>query len=370
MRILMVSKACLVGAYQTKLEAIAQSDEVSLVVIVPPLWRDPAGDIKLELAHTEGYDLVVDPIRLNGNYHLHYYPTLKKRIKQFRPDILHIDEEPYNLATWLGVRLARKFGSRSLFFSWQNINHRYPWPFRSMEQTVLANVDYAIVGNRDSAAVWREKGYRGKYQVIPQFGVSTDTCAKFTSQRDGETFVIGSAGRRIVWEKGNDLILKAAAGLPGRWLVRIAGEGPERSKLERLAEELGIKERVQFDGVIASEQMPAYLNQLDTVILASRTLTSWKEQFGRILVEAMACEVPVIGSDSGEIPNVIGQAGLIFPEDDALALQRCLVDLMEDNKLRHDLSQAGRQRVLDFYTQERVASNTVDVYREMMGKDV
>jgi glycosyltransferase involved in cell wall biosynthesis len=106
------------------------------------------------------------------------------------------------------------------------------------------------------------------------------------------------------------------------------------------------------------------------MILASRTLTNWKEQFGRILVEAMACEVPVIGSDSGEIPNVIGQAGLIFPEDDALALHRCLVDLMEDNHLRHDLGQAGRQRVLDFYTQERVASNTVNVYREMMGKDV
>ena len=65
--------------------------------------------------------------------------------------------------------------------------------------------------------------------------------------------------------------------------MRIAGEGPERSKLERLAEELGIKERVQFDGVIASEHMPAYLNQLDTMILASRTLTNWKEQFGRKL---------------------------------------------------------------------------------------
>jgi glycosyltransferase involved in cell wall biosynthesis len=367
MRILMISKACLVGAYQTKLEAIAQADDLDLVVIVPPLWRDPAGDVELELAHTDGYDLVVDPIRFNGNYHFHYYPSLTKRIRQFRPDILHIDEEPYNLATWLAVRSARKFGCKSLFFSWQNINHRYPWPFRSMEQMVLSNVDYAIVGNRDSATVWREKGYRGNVQIIPQFGVSTDTCAKFARPRESETFVIGSAGRRIVWEKGNDLILKAAAGLPGKWLVRIAGEGPERSKLERLAEDLGIKDRVHFDGVIASEQMPAHLNKLDTLILASRTLNNWKEQFGRILVEGMACEVPVIGSDSGEIPNVIGQAGLIFPEDDVLALQRRLMDLMEDSQLRHNLGQAGRQRVLAFYTQERVASNTVAVYQEMMG---
>ena len=99
MRVLMISKACLVGAYQTKLEAIASHDDVDLTVIVPPSWDDPAGPIQLERKHTKGYELLVDPIRFNGRYHLHYYPTLKKRLAQIKPDVVHIDEEPYNYAT-------------------------------------------------------------------------------------------------------------------------------------------------------------------------------------------------------------------------------------------------------------------------------
>jgi hypothetical protein len=80
----MVSKACLVGAYQTKLEALAKFDDIELVVIVPPAWRDPAGEIRLERTHTNGYQLLVDPIRLNGQFHLHYYPKLKHRMQTIR----------------------------------------------------------------------------------------------------------------------------------------------------------------------------------------------------------------------------------------------------------------------------------------------
>jgi glycosyltransferase involved in cell wall biosynthesis len=156
------------------------------------------------------------------------------------------------------------------------------------------------------------------------------------------------------------------AQLPGIWRVQIAGEGPERRPLEKLARELGIAERVHFDGVIRSAQMPAYLRQLDALVLPSRTLPNWKEQFGRVLVEAMACETVVIGSDSGEIPNVIGPAGLIFSEDDASALRNHLLRLMQTPHLRAELGRAGRERVHQHYTQSQIAAGTVGVYREMV----
>jgi glycosyltransferase involved in cell wall biosynthesis len=98
-------------------------------------------------------------------------------------------------------------------------------------------------------------------------------------------------------------------------------------------------------------------------------MPNWKEQFGRVLIEAMACEVPVIGSDSGEIPNVIGPAGLIFPEDDAETLRKHIQSLMDDEKVRDELSKSGLQRVLANYTQEKVADKTVSVYRKMMAQD-
>jgi glycosyltransferase involved in cell wall biosynthesis len=140
--------------------------------------------------------------------------------------------------------------------------------------------------------------------------------------------------------------------------------------LQQLAQKLGIAERVHFDGSIPSAQMPAYLQQLDALVLSSRTRPNWKEQFGRVLVEAMACEVAVIGSDSGEIPYVIGEAGLVFPEGDEAALCAHLRRLMMSPSLRLELGRSGRQRILEKFTQAQVAAKTVAVYRELMnGKE-
>jgi glycosyltransferase involved in cell wall biosynthesis len=366
MKVLMLSKACLVGSYQTKLEAIARHKDVDLTVIVPPVWYDPAGPVKLERAHTEGYRLLVDPIRFNGQFHTYYFSKLKQRLAAIRPDVVHIDEEPYNLATWLALRQARRVRAKSLFFSWQNLRRSYPFPFNLLENQVLSNVDYAIMGNQAAADVWRQKGYRGPMRIIPQFGVDA-TLFQPPEQRDpGRGFVIGSANRRLVLEKGVDLLLRAAARLPGVWRLHIAGDGPARPSLENLARQLGIWDRVQFDGVVTSAQMPGYLQQMDALVLASRTLSNWKEQFGRVLIEAMACEVAVVGASSGEIPNVIGQAGLVFPEGDEQTLHQHLLNLMQSATLRDELGRNGRRRVLAHYTQNQIASETVAVYREML----
>jgi quercetin dioxygenase-like cupin family protein len=94
--------------------------------------------------------------------------------------------------------------------------------------------------------------------------------------------------------------------------------------------------------------VPSRLAQLDALVLPSLTRPNWKEQFGRVLVEAMACGVPVVGSDSGEIPRVIGQAGLSFPEGDAGALRASLAELMGSERRRAELGARGRIRVLEF----------------------
>ena len=97
MKVLLLSKACVVGAYQKKLEEIAQHDGVELTVVVPPEWRDERGVLRLERAHTTGYDLRVQPIVLNGQFHLHFYPGLGRVIHQVQPDVVHIEEEPYKV---------------------------------------------------------------------------------------------------------------------------------------------------------------------------------------------------------------------------------------------------------------------------------
>jgi glycosyltransferase involved in cell wall biosynthesis len=369
MRVLMLSKACVVGSYQKKLEALARFPDVELTVLVPPSWKDERGVMRLERQYVTGYQLLVEPIAWNGNFHLHFYPRLGRRVRQVRPDVMHIDEEPYNLATAHALWLARREGARSLFFSWQNLYRVYPLPFRWLERWVLRHADYCLAGNQESAQVWRRKGYTGPLAVIPQFGVDAAMFkpAPLTQHREGTGFVIGYAGR-LVPEKGVDLLLEALADLPGMWRADVVGSGPQRETLARRARELGVADRVSLDEPLPSITMPRYYQQLDVLVLPSRSQPNWKEQFGRVLVEAMACGVPVVGSATGEIPNVIGDAGLTFPEGDAGALRERLERLMRDESLRADLARRGRERVLAHYTQARIAAQTYRVYKTLVAE--
>jgi len=367
MRILMISKACVVGIYQRKLEEIARLG-VDLTVVVPPAWRDERGMLSLERTHTAGYRLLVTPVALNGNFHLHFYPHMRSILSETRPDLVHVDEEPYNLATWQAMRLARRAGARALFFTWQNLHRRYPPPFSWWEQYAYRHAAYAIAGNHDAVQVLRAKGYAGPARVIPQFGV--DPSLYGAAAPPSSSFVIGYIGR-LVPEKGVADLLEAASelavGSPAMEVqVRLLGSGPEKEQLSGLARSLGIANRVTFDEQIPSSAVPAYMTRLHALVLPSRTQPNWVEQFGRVLTEAMASGVPVVGSDSGEIPNVIGDAGLVFPEGNVEALRAHLRSLMTDADLWADLSQRGKARVLARYTQARVAVETVRTYREVL----
>ena len=285
----MVSKAMVVGAYQRKAEEIARLG-IDLTVLTPPVWRDRRGAQPLHAAHTAGYTLRAIPIRCNGNFHLHYYPTLHRELQTLTPDILHFDEEPYNLATWLALRLARRAGVAATFFTWQNLQRRYPPPFAAFERANYRTVRVAIAGNRDAAAVLRRKGFRGEIAVIPQFGVDPVlfSPAPDAPPQPGGPLQIGYAGG-LLPEKGIDDLLHACAALRGDWRLTLAGEGDARRELEALAGSLGIASRVSFAGRSESTAMPAFYRGLGVLALPSRTTPTWKEQFGRVLIEAMAC---------------------------------------------------------------------------------
>ncbi len=365
MRVLYVSKALVVGAYQRKMEELAALPDVELHVAVPPVWRDERGAQPLEVAHVTGYCLWRLPLAFNGSYHLHFYPRLGHLLDRLQPDLLHMDEEPYNTATWHAARLAVRRRIPFVFFTWQNLHRRYPPPFRWMEQYVYAHTAHAIAGNVAAARVLRTKGYCGPLSVIPQFGVDPDVFAPCPRSRGGRPFTIGFAGR-LVEEKGLLVLLDALAGLPGKWVLHVRGSGPLAPQLRARTEALGLSGRVRIEPPLPSTRMPAFYHALDVLVLPSLSRPYWVEQFGRVLIEAMACEVPVVGSDCGEIPNVVGEAGLIVPEGDVGALRDALRRLMEHPDVRHKLAKAGRERVLRHFTQAQVAFRTWQVYRHAL----
>jgi glycosyltransferase involved in cell wall biosynthesis len=364
-RVTMISKACVVGAYQTKLEALAAQPGIELTVVVPPYWREGAHRLALERAHTQGFEMAVAPLAFNGSFHTHFYPTLGGILRRARPEIVHMDEEPYNLATYLAVRQARAVGAQALFFTWQNLERRYPWPFGAIERAVYRGVSAAIAGNQEAVSVLRAKGYAGPVEVIPQFGVDPTRFHPAEGPRPVRPLTIGYAGR-LVEAKGLLVLAEALEGLSGDWRLEMLGAGTLREELQRRFSMTGLSDRVRVHAHVPSGEMPARLAQLDVLVLPSLTRPNWKEQFGRVLVEAMACGVAVIGSDSGEIPNVIGEAGVIVPEGQAQALRAQLAALIAKPERCVALGSLGRERVLARFTQAQIAARTAELYRRLL----
>lgn len=392
MRILMLSKALVVGAYQKKAEELAALPGVELTVAVPPVWREPGvGDQALERRFVRGYQLAVLPIWLNGRHHVHFYPAIGRLVAQVRPDVFHIDEESFNFATYQAMRAGVRYGARCCFYNWATVDRRYPPPFGWFEQYAFRHATHAIAGVQEAAEIMRRHGYRGPISVLPQFGVDPDLYAP--NERlgirdwrlgDGNSqsripnpesripnpqpptpipFVVGYLGR-LVPQKGLLDLIEALALLPAHIRVRLIGDGVQRQQLVARADELGLRERLEL--VAWTNDVPAELRRLDALALPSHTTRGWKEQFGRVLIEAMSCGVPVVGSSSGEIPNVIGDAGLIYPEGNVPALAATLKRLAEQPALYADLARRGRARVLERYTQAALARQYYEVYRDML----
>jgi|SRR5579883_670367 glycosyltransferase involved in cell wall biosynthesis len=364
MRVLMISKALVAGTSQRKLEELAKCG-AELTLVTPPYWlHDDGSKQTLERLYTTGYRMIETPIRFNGNYHLHHYPELGSIMAEVRPEVVHIDEEPYNYATFQAMRLAERNKARALFFAYQNLFRSYPPPFRQFEQYNYRHAAAAIAGNREAGEVLKQKGYQGSLYVIPQFGFDTDIyrrSAPRQPRQPGDPFTLGYIGR-LKEEKGLTTMVEALSLLPDYCRALFIGYGPMQSVLEEQAERLGVASRVIFRPGVPTAQVPRELEQMDVMVLPSLTRPNWKEQFGRTLAEAMSCETPVIGSDSGEIPYVIGDAGLIFKEGNAHELSACVQRLLADPALYAELARRGRQRVLENYTQERIAQQTYEVY--------
>jgi glycosyltransferase involved in cell wall biosynthesis len=355
-----------VSAYHKKLDELVKLG-AEVHVIVPDAW----GDLRLETREGNGYHLYPRKIHFNGKHHFHYYPGLKRLLQSIKPDVVHIDEEHYSIVTYQAMRIARSIGAKALFFTWQNIYKKYPFPFSRIERYNFRHAQAAIAGNREAKDVLRKKGFSKIIAEIPQFGVDPEVFKKRDSAEirrglgiKSEDFVLGFMGR-LVEEKGIRTLLEALKNLPEKVRLLLIGNGPDETALVKMVGALGIEQKVLHINQVPSLEVPGYLNCMDCLVLPSLTKPNWKEQFGRVLIEAMACEVPVIGSSSGEIPEVIGEAGLIFPEGHGDELRRHIESLMRDGELRMELGRKGRERVLEKFTQRKIAEATYEVYRSI-----
>jgi len=176
------------------------------------------------------------------------------------------------------------------------------------------------------------------------------------------------ACRQLFPRKGIRFLLEAAAELKPQYpdlKIVLAGDGFERPELVRLAEQLGIADDVTFLGWVPNADLPPYYRAA-----AVSVIPSLEEGFGIPAAEAMGCEVAVVASDAGGLPEVVenGVTGLIVPRGDSKALAQAIGSLLADPQRRTRMGQAGRERALRLFDWDRSAEQFEEIYREVASR--
>lgn len=376
MKILFISKTYLSSLALNQLIEISKlGQEVDLVT--PSRW----GSQKIEYDVNSITDVKIHLLEryFSGQNHICFNePGLYQIIQKVRPDIIHLDEEPYSLISYQCLKVIKKMGIPFVFFTWQNINKKYPIPFSLFEKLIFFYSSAAIAGSEEAKNVLLEKRYNKPVFVSSNVGVDVKSFSKYdvaelkNKLNLNNKFVIGYIGR-LVKEKGIYLLLKAFEKISEEYhnvaLIYI-GCGPEKENLIKLTKKFNNIIVLDF---IYSKKLPYYYSLMDIFVLPSLVHKSrffpwvgWKEQFGRVLVEAMSCGVVVVGSSSGEIPRVIGDAGLVFREGDYLDLVTKLKVLIKNGQLRIQFAKRGRQRVIENYSCLKIAQNLVNFYHKVL----
>ena len=341
MRVLRVSHSAVVDEWRGRERALTELG-VDVALISARAWHAGGAEVSLEPRPGER----VTGARTFGRHPalFLYDPRPLWRALGERWDVLDLHEEPFALATAEVLLLRALRGRRGIrppvvLYTAQNLRKRYPVPFRWFERWAVRTAAGVSACNVEAARIVEAKGFAGRARVIPlgvdlqRFRPAADGARRADDAGSGSgsggagapgTITVGFLGR-LVPEKGLLVLLDALARDP-RLRLRVGGTGPLGAELPSLAAAAGVGGRVELLGAIDPGDIPEFLRSLDVLAVPSLPTPSWTEQFGRVAVEAMACGVPVVSSDAGALPDVVGGAGIVVPGGDAAALADALAE--------------------------------------------
>ena len=326
-------------------------------LVTPPWWFEEGRRLSAQVAMPwwrVGRTLFTG----NGTRHV-YLSGLIESIRKLQPDVIDLYEEPFSLVALQTLLLRDRLAPRAalVFYSAVNVERQWRWPYRAIERLVLRRADAAHAPNSDVPRILAAHGLApDKPVAVIPLGVDT---ARFASASALELPDVGRPRIGFIGRfepvKGLDVLLDAVQRLHTPAELVLVGDGSLRGRLRG--------SRIHVLPAVAFERVPSLLKGLDVLVLPSVTiLPLHREQFGRVLAEAMAAGVPVIGSSSGAIPEVIGDAGLVVAERDAAALAQAIENVFSDDELRHRLIARGRQRAAERFDWRNVAQLTLNLF--------
>lgn len=375
-KILIIENLCVEASRRIIYRELADRNEFQVHLLAPKVWKEAGYPIVCEEENNSSLRLHKTGFIMGYRAHRVLYTNIIRILLKVKPDIIFMDSEPESYAS-LQIQFLKNIlvpKAKTVIMSWRNIDYPknvYPYKFPKLngfvERKVLASMDHCIAHNEAAKKIFNSKGFENITVIPPPVDLDIfhkmDT-SEFKNNHNLKSFTIGFVGRFIP-EKGIDTLLCAVKDLSFDYKILLVGDGPERQAWLKLADQLRIRDRLIWIDSVPHKRVPMIINSMDLIVLPSYTSSYWKEQFGRILIEAMACEVPVIGSDSGEIPWVIGDAGLIFKEKDSTDLKQKINLIYENKSIRQELIVKGLERVKSKFSVEAVSKQYYKLFNEL-----
>jgi glycosyltransferase involved in cell wall biosynthesis len=370
-RLLTIGHSYCVALNRRLPQEIARTGEWDVTVVGPGRFPGDFAWHSLEPASDEPCRVVPIPVRFARRIHVMLYGRRLASLLAEPWDLVHCWEEPYVAAA---AQIARGIGRDVPFVlaTFQNIDKTYPIPFNWIERYSLKRANGVVAFGRTTAEVLAARGFnRAPVAVIPP-GVDlvrfrpdearhAETMARL-GWSDGIP-VVGFVGR-LVPEKGIELLTTALDRIRTPWRALIIGSGPLLPLISTWASRHA--DRVRVVTTAQHDDVPGYLNAMDILCAPSQTTPRWREQFGRMLIEAFASGVAVIASTSGEIPHVVDGAALQLAEGDIAAWQYGIEMLTTNRKRRCELARRGRARAEAVYSWPVVAQQHLEFFDRVM----
>lgn len=362
MRLLVVSHPSVIAVNQAVYLSMVQLNW-ELLIVVPDRWRHEYSSLPFAPDVLGGLEGRLRPLRVAfpGRPQRHLYVARPGQIiKEFSPDVVFLEQESFSCAALQWGAASRRcqlpFGVQSD----ENLDRRLPLPARVIRNWTLPRAAFVAARSPTAARRAQEWGAKGLIAIVPH-AVPLWDVAPLVGRRQ---FTIGFAGR-LVPEKGLQDLVEATSRLPGPVRLLLVGDGALRAGLENQRLPNGAIE--VRSGFPHSRMSEAYA-EMDILVLPSRTTPTWAEQFGRVLVEALSCGVPVVGSDSGEIPWVVNTTGggRIFREGNVEQLSGVLADLRARPAERVRLAKDGQAVVSQMFTADACARAMTEVLLDVM----
>ena len=379
LRLLTIGHSYVLAINRSILRHIARDKDFGVTVAAPDYFH---GDLCRLHGESEPLDspLKLIPLRTRGSRFVHLFSydegALRRLLTDNAFDVVHVWEEPYIYAGYQIARAVKRYSSAKLIFrTAQSLHKRYLPPFDLFERWSMARADGWIAGGQLVYETMVARGYdpaRGRVlslavdtSLFQPLSLAQKAAARVELNVPDGVPVVGFLGR-LTMAKGVRVLMEAVSKLPAGlpWYLVFLGSGSEKAHILHWARDHGWQDRVLVR-LARHDEVPWLLGAFDLLAAPSQTTPNWKEQFGRMLIEAFACGVPVVGSDSGEIPAVVGDAGIIVHESDTARWTAEIADLLTNAERRKTLSQMGLVRAQRFSASE-LAGQYAAFYRQVL----